>query len=100
MDVSTWLRKAREMNIKDQDTQLNIHWYIPFYSLYYILTGLHLNFANSSFGVGRRFRRLNLALKRYYLSNELLEPWVKVSQIPTPAAAAPMTIKNLADMLT
>ncbi|KNC34607.1 putative gustatory receptor 43a [Lucilia cuprina] len=46
---------------------LNVQWYIPFYSLYFILTGLHINFANTSLGLARRFEALNIMLRNSYL---------------------------------
>lgn len=124
MDVSTWSRKADEMKTDEENTrntqllrsasmiifiisstELNIQWYIPFYSLYFILTVLQLNFAHSAFGVGRRFRRLNLAMKRYYLPNELPEVWQKSSpKVPTPAGVTTLNgavaVKNITEMLT
>ena len=48
-------------------SDLNVQWYIPFYSLYFILTGLHVNFANTSFGLARRFQSLNTMLRNSYL---------------------------------
>ncbi|XP_043866956.1 gustatory receptor for sugar taste 43a isoform X1 [Drosophila mojavensis] len=68
LDVGTWVRMAQEMNISDEDTELNVQWYIPFYSLYFILTGLHINFANTAYGLGRRYKRLNQMLRTSYLS--------------------------------
>lgn len=44
-----------------------MQWYIPFYSLYFILTGLHINFANTTLGLARRFESLNSVLKNSYL---------------------------------
>ncbi|ALC40842.1 Gr43a, partial [Drosophila busckii] len=66
LDVWTWVRMAQRMN---SDTELNVQWYIPFYSLYFILTGLQINFANTAYGIGRRYGRLNLMLKMSYLSD-------------------------------
>lgn len=40
--------------------------YIPFYALYYILMALHIQFANTAVGLGRRYRRLNIALKKAF----------------------------------
>lgn len=89
LDVGTWVRMAQEMNISDEDTgevafalfpssvsshiplpELNVQWYIPFYSLYFILTGLHINFANTAYGLGRRYKRLNQMLRTSYLSGK------------------------------
>ncbi|EDV35915.1 uncharacterized protein Dana_GF12232, isoform A [Drosophila ananassae] len=67
LDVGTWVRIAQEMNIPHSDTELNVHWYIPFYSLYFILTALQINFANTAYGLGRRFGRLNLMLTGSFL---------------------------------
>ncbi|XP_023167328.1 gustatory receptor for sugar taste 43a isoform X2 [Drosophila hydei] len=74
LDVGTWARMAQEMNISQADTdhnislpELNVQWYIPFYSLYFILTGLHINFANTAYGLGRRYKRLNQMLRASYL---------------------------------
>ncbi|KAH8267140.1 hypothetical protein KR018_010827 [Drosophila ironensis] len=67
LDVGTWMRIAQEMSIPQSDTELNVQWYIPFYSLYFVLTGLQINFANTAYGLGRRFRRLNLMLTCSFL---------------------------------
>ncbi|XP_020815193.1 gustatory receptor for sugar taste 43a isoform X3 [Drosophila serrata] len=67
LDVGTWMRIAQDMNIAQSDTELNVHWYIPFYGLYFILTGLQINFANTAYGLGRRFARLNLMLDSSFL---------------------------------
>lgn len=40
--------------------------YIPFYILYYILMALHIQFANTALGLGRRYRRLNNALTKAF----------------------------------
>ncbi|XP_050326570.1 gustatory receptor for sugar taste 43a [Bactrocera neohumeralis] len=69
LDLSTWLRFAIEMRTPTDDTELNVQWYIPFYSLYFILTGLQINFANTAFGLGRRFRRLNVMLRNSFLKD-------------------------------
>ncbi|XP_017093912.2 gustatory receptor for sugar taste 43a isoform X3 [Drosophila bipectinata] len=69
LDVGTWVRIAQEMNIPHSDTELNVHWYIPFYSLYFILTALQINFANTAYGLGRRFGRLNLMLTSSFLGD-------------------------------
>ncbi|KAH8320359.1 hypothetical protein KR067_000288 [Drosophila pandora] len=69
LDVGTWVRIAQEMNIPHSDTELNVHWYIPFYSLYFILTALQINFANTAYGLGRRFGRLNLMLTGSFLGD-------------------------------
>lgn len=55
-----------------------MQWYIPFYSLYFILTGLQINFANTAYGLGRRYGRLNLMLRTSYLGGKM-----KAMQFPT-----------------
>ncbi|XP_036334658.1 gustatory receptor for sugar taste 43a-like [Rhagoletis pomonella] len=70
LDISTWLRFAIGERTPEDDTEINVQWYIPFYSLYFILTGLQMNFANTAFGLGRRFRRLNVMLKSTFLKVE------------------------------
>ncbi|KAH8347779.1 hypothetical protein KR084_001012 [Drosophila pseudotakahashii] len=70
LDVGTWMRIAQDMNIAQSDTELNVHWYIPFYSLYFVLTGLQVNFANTAYGLGRRFRRLNRMLSCSFLGGK------------------------------
>ncbi|XP_055904176.1 gustatory receptor for sugar taste 43a isoform X2 [Eupeodes corollae] len=72
LDVWTWFRVAKDMKIDEEDTDMNVQWYIPFYSLYYILTGLHISIAHTTFGVGRRYRRLNITLRKIFLSDEKL----------------------------
>ncbi|XP_020712583.1 gustatory receptor for sugar taste 43a isoform X2 [Ceratitis capitata] len=69
LDLSTWLRFAIGVRTPQDDTELNVQWYIPFYSLYFILTGLQINFANTAFGLGRRFRRLNVMLRNSFLKD-------------------------------
>ncbi|XP_060657322.1 gustatory receptor for sugar taste 43a isoform X1 [Drosophila nasuta] len=70
LDVWTWVRMAQKMNINKSDTELNVQWYIPFYSLYFILTGLQIHFANTAYGLGRRYGRLNLMLRTSYLGDK------------------------------
>ncbi|KAH8418420.1 hypothetical protein KR222_009863 [Zaprionus bogoriensis] len=70
LDVWTWVRMAQAMSDTQSDTEVNVHWYIPFYSLYFILTGLHISFANTAYGLGRRYGRLNLMLKTSYLGGK------------------------------
>lgn len=53
--------------------EVNVQWYIPFYGLYFILTGLHINFANTAYGLGRRYGRLNLMLRTSYLGGKTVE---------------------------
>ncbi|XP_037817724.1 gustatory receptor for sugar taste 43a isoform X1 [Lucilia sericata] len=67
LDVWTWLRFAENMDTGVENADLNVQWYIPFYSLYFILTGLHVNFANTSLGLARRFEALNIMLRSSYL---------------------------------
>ncbi|XP_034478521.1 gustatory receptor for sugar taste 43a [Drosophila innubila] len=86
LDVWTWVRMAQQMNIDKSNTDLNVQWYIPFYSLYFILTGLHVNFANTAYGLGRRYRRLNLMLRSSYLSDKTYKNssnLIKVSAVKT-----------------
>ncbi|XP_034653657.1 gustatory receptor for sugar taste 43a [Drosophila subobscura] len=104
LDVGTWMHKAEEMNISDSDTELNVHWYIPFYCLYFILTGLHLNFANTAYGLGRRFRRLNQMLSSSFLGepkecNDALK-LRKMSTVKTVSTNATMTPTALHSSLT
>lgn len=47
-------------------TGYNARGYIPFYILYYILMALHALFAQTAFGLGRRYRRLNNALRHAF----------------------------------
>lgn len=88
LDVWTWVRMAQTMSINagklrkgitlvsriyphPSSAEVNVQWYIPFYSLYFILTGLHINFANTAYGLGRRYGRLNLMLRTSYLGGKL-----------------------------
>lgn len=43
--------------------EVNVYCFMPFYAMYIILMGLHLKFAHSAYGIGRRYRYLNNALK-------------------------------------
>lgn len=44
----------------------NVFCFMPFYVLYVFLMGLQIQFAQSTFGIGRRYRRLNEALEAAY----------------------------------
>ncbi|KAH8371839.1 hypothetical protein KR093_009053 [Drosophila rubida] len=70
LDAWTWVRMAQQMNVNKSDTELNVQWYIPFYSLYFLLTGLQIHFANTAYGLGRRYGRLNLMLRTSYLGGD------------------------------
>ncbi|XP_068146462.1 gustatory receptor for sugar taste 43a isoform X1 [Drosophila tropicalis] len=86
LDVWIWIRIARDMNQDDANTEINVQWYIPFYSLYFILTGLQVNFANTAYGLGRRYGRLNLMLTSSFLEdNKPSKPpkLLKVSTVKT-----------------
>ncbi|XP_060657323.1 gustatory receptor for sugar taste 43a isoform X2 [Drosophila nasuta] len=85
LDVWTWVRMAQKMNINKSDTELNVQWYIPFYSLYFILTGLQIHFANTAYGLGRRYGRLNLMLRTSYLDKSYTNAsnLVKVNTVRT-----------------
>ncbi|XP_055390126.1 gustatory receptor for sugar taste 43a [Condylostylus longicornis] len=69
LDVWTWNSKARQMNLS-ADADANIIWYVPFYSLYFILVALHLHFANSGFVLANRYKRLNSLLKTEFLNTD------------------------------
>ncbi|XP_028899050.2 gustatory receptor for sugar taste 43a-like [Zeugodacus cucurbitae] len=66
-DIWTWVLQV-EFSPK-KSSKANIKWYIPFYLLYLVMIGFHILFANTAFGLGRRFRRLNAMLKCHYLSD-------------------------------
>ncbi|XP_070068897.1 gustatory receptor for sugar taste 43a isoform X2 [Drosophila takahashii] len=83
LDVGTWMRIAQDMNIAQSDTELNVHWYIPFYSLYFVLTGLQVNFANTAYGLGRRFRRLNRMLSSSFLGENNASSAIKPQKVST-----------------
>lgn len=44
----------------------NIRGYIPFYILYYIFMALQAQIAQTALGIGRRYRRLNIALQKKF----------------------------------
>nr|NP_001286158.1 gustatory receptor 43a, isoform C [Drosophila melanogaster]AHN55956.1 gustatory receptor 43a, isoform C [Drosophila melanogaster] len=83
LDVGTWMRIAQDMNIAQSDTELNVHWYIPFYSLYFILTGLQVNIANTAYGLGRRFGRLNRMLSSSFLAENNATSAIKPQKVST-----------------
>ncbi|XP_026834345.1 gustatory receptor for sugar taste 43a isoform X3 [Drosophila erecta] len=83
LDVGTWMRIAQDMNIAQSDTELNVHWYIPFYGLYFILTGLQVNFANTAYGLGRRFGRLNRMLSSSFLAENNATSAIKPQKVGT-----------------
>ncbi|XP_037713630.1 gustatory receptor for sugar taste 43a [Drosophila subpulchrella] len=83
LDVGTWMRIAQDMKMAQSDTELNVHWYIPFYGLYFILTGLQVNFANTAYGLGRRFRRLNRMLSSSFLGENNTSSAVKPHKVST-----------------
>ncbi|KAM7346081.1 gustatory receptor 43a isoform 2-T2 [Cochliomyia hominivorax] len=101
LDVWTWLRFAETMQKDEENADLNVQWYIPFYSLYFILTGLHVNFANTTFGLARRFENLNSMLRNSYLPadrNKIIQnqekgkiTTVKTSTLNTPTLQATLT---------
>ncbi|XP_067627993.1 gustatory receptor for sugar taste 43a-like [Eurosta solidaginis] len=66
-DIWTWVLQA-ELDAKDAKN--NVKWYLPLYGLYFILIAFHVLFANTAFGLGRRFRRLNTMLKTNYLADQ------------------------------
>lgn len=41
----------------------NTNAYIPFYILYFIVMAIQMQFAQTALGIGRRYRRLNIALQ-------------------------------------
>lgn len=61
------------LSVSFTPAEVNVQWYIPFYSLYFILTGLHINFANTAYGLGRRYGRLNLMLRTSYLGGKTVK---------------------------
>ncbi|XP_061402429.1 gustatory receptor for sugar taste 43a-like [Musca vetustissima] len=80
-DIWTWLSFAEKENTEGENIDLNALWYIPFYGLYYILTCLHVSFANTALSLSRRFKSLNMTLKMSFLTTGLNdEP--KKSNIP------------------
>ncbi|CAD7086982.1 unnamed protein product [Hermetia illucens] len=67
LDIWSWYNVASSMMTDEKESpKLNVQWYIPFYGLYFILMGLHVHFAHSAVGLGRRYRRLNMALKNSF----------------------------------
>lgn len=44
--------------------------YFPFYVQYYIMMALHTQFAQTAFGVQRRYHRLNLAIRNMFSLSE------------------------------
>ncbi|XP_019890708.2 gustatory receptor for sugar taste 43a-like [Musca domestica] len=69
-DIWTWLSFAQTANTEGENTDLNTLWYIPFYGLYYILTCLHVTFANTTLSLSRRFKTLNVTLIMSFLTTE------------------------------
>lgn len=49
----------------------NLFCFVPFYALYILLMGLQIQFASSTFGIGRRYRRLNVALEATFSAGKL-----------------------------
>ncbi|CAD7012116.1 unnamed protein product [Ceratitis capitata] len=66
-DIWTWILQV-ELAPK-KGSKNSIKWYLPFYLLYFVMIGFHILFANTAFGLGRRFRRLNGMLKCHYLAD-------------------------------
>lgn len=50
----------------------NVICFVPFYALYIFLMGLQIQFASTTFSIGRRYRRLNMALETAFLVGKLL----------------------------
>ncbi|XP_075166650.1 gustatory receptor for sugar taste 43a-like [Haematobia irritans] len=73
LDIGTWLRVASTMKIKaNDDTDVNIRWYFPFYGLYVVLTVSHISFANTILGLRKRFQGLNRLLRSSFLATDRL----------------------------
>lgn len=47
-------------------SDIHLETYAPFYVLYYILMALHLQLAQTAFGIQRRYHRLNLAIRNIF----------------------------------
>lgn len=56
----------------------NVFCFMPFYALYVFLMGLQIQFAQSTFGIGRRYRRLNRALDATFRSGKFFFCWFTV----------------------
>ncbi|XP_036333546.1 gustatory receptor for sugar taste 43a-like isoform X1 [Rhagoletis pomonella] len=67
-DIYTWILQVQLTPENGSDS--NLAWYLPFYLLYFVLIGFHVLFANTAFGFGRRFGRLNEMLRSCYLTNK------------------------------
>lgn len=80
---------------------MNIKWYIPFYCLYLVLTILHISFANTAMGLGKRFKGLNRLLRTSFLPGDMIkEPQMskenpKITTVKT-ASTASKTNSSLA----
>uniref|UniRef100_A0A1I8NXV3 Gustatory receptor n=1 Tax=Stomoxys calcitrans TaxID=35570 RepID=A0A1I8NXV3_STOCA len=80
-DVWTWFSFAQKENPAGENTDLNALWYIPFYGLYYILTCLHVSFANTALGLGRRFKNLNVTLKMSFLKETKIQNVARITPV-------------------
>ncbi|XP_073813212.1 gustatory receptor for sugar taste 43a-like [Musca autumnalis] len=67
-DIWSWLSFATKEKVDGENADLNALWYIPFYGLYYILTCLHVSFANTALSLSRRFKTLNVTLRMSFLT--------------------------------
>ncbi|XP_075167286.1 gustatory receptor for sugar taste 43a-like [Haematobia irritans] len=80
-DVWTWFSMAKKENAEDENTDLNALWFIPFYGLYYILTCLHVSFANTTLGLGQRFKNLNGTLQMSFLKGPNIQNITKITPV-------------------
>ncbi|KAJ6636371.1 Gustatory receptor for sugar taste 43a, partial [Pseudolycoriella hygida] len=65
--ASRYTSTKKKVNAEEERTREQLTYgYIPFYVLYYILMALHVQFANTALGLGRRYRRLNNALRQAF----------------------------------
>ena len=49
----------------------NIYFYIPFYLCYILMVVLQVLFAQTALGIGRRYRRLNIALQNLFANGKI-----------------------------
>lgn len=49
--------------------EIFVQGYFPFYFLYYTLMALQAQFAQTAHGLGRRYRRLNIAIQKAFVSS-------------------------------
>lgn len=84
IDIWVWHTKANKTtDIAKIKINVNVMGYLPFYVLYIVMMIFHVEFAQSAIGLGRRYRRLNNALRNLEKSDVFVVPTINVCNVKT-----------------